>query len=100
MEIKKNSFHEVEDVATILGKSPEFVRSLCRNQKIRASKIGKRWVIPKTEVDKILMLDPGESSQKTNLIITKLEAENMSLQMQLNAVRTFLAGASTLLEIK
>lgn len=100
MENERYSIREIEDVATMLGKSPEFVRSLCRNQKIRATKMGKRWMIPQSEVDKIFLLDPNESSQKSNLIIGKLQAENKSLQMQLDAIRTFLTGATHLLELK
>lgn len=89
---------EIEEVANLMGQSNEYVRTQCRNQKIKASKIGKRWYIPQHEVDRLLMLNPNETFIKSELQIAKLVAENKAIRSQLEAVKSLLGSANHLLE--
>jgi excisionase family DNA binding protein len=88
---------EVEEVAALTGSSNDYIRGQCRSQKIKAIKFGKRWVIPQAEVDRILMINPTDSAAKTELSISKLQAENRALQMQLETIRTLLYSATKLI---
>lgn len=40
------------EAAEILGLSPDHVKKLCRDGKIKAKRIGKTWVIDKTSLIK------------------------------------------------
>lgn len=88
---------EVEEVAALLGRSNEYVRNQCRLKKIKSSKIGKRWMVPQQEVDRLLMQDTTETSSKTEIQIAKLIAENRAIKTQLEAVRSLLSGANCIL---
>lgn len=91
--------HEVEYVAELLAQTPEFIRSQCRAQKIRAVKVGKRWLIPQDEINRLLNVEPTSTSTRSELVITKLEAQNRELKSQLAAVKSFLTGATEVLGI-
>ncbi len=88
---------DVDYVAELLSQTPEFIRSQCRKGKINAQKMGKRWMIPQSELNRLLHIEPTSGSQKTELIITKLEAENRELRYQLTAIKSFLTGANSML---
>lgn len=88
---------DVEYVADLLSQSADFIRSQCRRGKIRATKIGKRWLIPQSEINRLLKIEPMNTSAKSELLITKLETENRELKFQLAAVRSLLSGASEVL---
>lgn len=88
---------DVDYVADLLSQTPEFIRSQCRNGKIKAQKIGKRWMISQTEINRLLQVEPMSSSTKNELIFTKLEIENRELKTQLAAIRSLLKGANEVL---
>lgn len=98
MPNEEKLLREIEEVAKIMGQSNEYIRSQCRNQKIKASKIGKRWYIPQHEVDRLLMLNPNETLTKSELQIVKLVAENKAIRSQLEAVKSLLGSANHLLD--
>lgn len=39
----------VEEAAKLWGLSPGYIKNLCAEEKIKAKKIGKTWVIDKTQ---------------------------------------------------
>lgn len=89
---------DVDEVAALLGQTNEYIRNLCRLRKIKASKIGKKWMVPQSEIDRILMIDPSEPSSKAEIIIAKLTAENKAIRAQLEAVKSLLGSANHLLD--
>jgi excisionase family DNA binding protein len=51
--LKKEAYNP-DEVAEILGKSVEMVRRYLREGHIKGSKLGRTWIIPKAEIDRIL----------------------------------------------
>lgn len=43
-----------EDVARVTGMSRESIAYLCRHGQIRGVRLGKRWLIPRRELERLL----------------------------------------------
>lgn len=87
----------VDEFATLLHRTPNLVRQWIREEKIKARKLGKSYSIPKSELDRLLLVDKSQATTTNEVLIARLQAENKSLHMQLDTVRTFLKGASSVL---
>jgi len=87
----------VEEFTTLSHMTPNLVRQWIREGKIKAKKLGKSYSIPRSELDRLLMVDKGQASATTEVLIAKLQAENQILKQQLTAARSFLKGAANVL---
>jgi len=55
--------YSVEEVCTLLGVSDKFVWRLCRQGKLPAVQIGRKWYIKRPELDQMLgIADPEQST--------------------------------------
>jgi len=89
--------YTVSEAAVLWKMTENLIRQNIRSNKIKAIKRGKNYFIPQSEIDRLLMVDSGDASMKIELKLVRLEAENRSLQMQLDAVKSFLKGASSII---
>jgi excisionase family DNA binding protein len=87
----------VEEFAALSHMTENLVRQWIREEKIKAKKLGKSYSIPRSELDRLLMVDKGQATSTHEVIIAKLQAENKTLKMQLDTVKTFLKGASSVI---
>ena len=55
--IDGDKMYQVDEVAQILGITPFTVRKWLREGKIKGKKIGRPWMIPKAEVQRLLSLE-------------------------------------------
>jgi len=46
----KEKYYSPEEVAEIMNIRPETVRELCRKDKLKAIKIGRKWRIPESSI--------------------------------------------------
>jgi excisionase family DNA binding protein len=87
----------VDEFATLSHMTENLVRQWIREGKIKAKKLGKSYSIPRSELDRLLMVDKGQASATTEVMIAKLQAENQILKQQLTAARSFLKTAASVI---
>ena len=58
--VERKEAYRVEDIALLLGISVYTIRKWLREGKIKARKIGKLWLVPRAEIEKLLTVDDGE----------------------------------------
>lgn len=88
----------VDELAEATGMTANHIRQQIREEKIRAEKRGKSYYIGPEEWARILQVDSKSESLKRELLIAQLQMEKRTLSMQLDAVRSFLRGASDVLK--
>ena len=81
--------YKVNEVAEILGKSPNSIRTAIQKKKIKKSGMcGKKILIPKSEVDRLLGIATDDESLKKDLEIERLKGRVKSLETQLQAFKS------------
>jgi len=51
--IKTEKTYTVKEASELLGVSDRAIQYWCKNGKIRATRIGKKWLIPESEIEKM-----------------------------------------------
>lgn len=87
--------YNVEEASEILRVSEQSLRRLIRSKTIKASKIGKRYLIPISELDKIILGTNSNSAFHNKEIaylneIEKLKLMNKEYEKKLEIMRSLL----------
>ena len=96
MNIEK-SLYNVKDYAEISGIPEQSVTRMIRNGKLKAQMISGRYKIPRSEIEKLLMVDSKTSTMAHFETTRELEIENKALRTQLELLKNILNSASTVL---
>lgn len=87
--MNKQLTYKVNEVAEMVGKSPDTIREQIRLGNIKTTgKCGKNYLIPKREVDRILGIETDDESLKKDLEIAKLKGQITTLETKLQAFKS------------
>lgn len=94
--LEKN-LYTVAEYAQIAEINEQSVTRMIRNGKIKAQMVGKMYRIPRSEIDKLLMVDGKTSTLRHFETTRELEIENRALRTQLELLKNILSSASNVL---
>jgi excisionase family DNA binding protein len=95
--IEEKNLYNVKDYAEISGIPEQSVTRMIRNGKLKAQMISGRYKIPRSEIEKLLMID-GKTASLSHFETTReLEIENKALRTQLELLKNILGSASNIL---
>lgn len=98
--MNKQLTYKVNEVAEMLGKSPDTIREQIRLGNIKTTgKCGKNYLIPKREVDRLLGIETDDESLKKDLEIAKLKGQIKSLETQLQAFKSIAISLNNIIGI-
>ena len=98
--MNKQLTYKVNEVAEMVGKSPDTIREQIRLGNIKTTgKCGKNYLIPKREVDRLLGIETDDESLKKDLEIEKLKGQIKSLETQLQAFKSIAISLNNIIGI-
>lgn len=96
-EVARKYMREVEELSSLSGISENLIRYRLRENIYKGERVGKRWMIPEAEFNRILGVDKGSSDFNKEMRMRELESRNKELEMKLNTLNTLLSTASNII---
>lgn len=87
----------VEELASLSGISENLIRTRLRQGMYKGERVGKIWMLPEVEFNRILGVDKGSSDFGKEMRLRELESRNKELEMKLNTLNTLLSTASNII---
>lgn len=97
MNYEEKNLYNVSDYAEIAGLPEQSVTRMIRQGKLKAQLVGRRYKIPRSEIEKLLMMDNKASTMAHFETTRELEIENKALKAQLELLKSILNSANNLL---
>lgn len=96
--IEKRDWVIGTEFAEATGTTPGYVGEEIRAGNIKATKCGKTWRIPKTEINRKLGIEINEDSYKKELYIKDLESKIKEYEVKFNTMENLLKSAASVLD--
>lgn len=88
----------VEELSSLSGISENLIRKRLREGIYKGERVGKEWMIPENEFNKILGIDKNTSDWTKESRLRELESENKALHLKLNTLETLLSSSMNILQ--
>lgn len=91
--------YKTAEVAMMIDKPVTTVTNEIRKGHIKATKVGKEYLIEKREIDRYLGIETNDESLKKDLKIKELEVKIKSYEIQMQALKGIIGSLESVMDM-
>lgn len=91
--------YKTTEVAGMMNKPVTTITNEIRKGNIKATKVGKEYLIEKREIDRYLGIETNDESLKKDLKIKELEGKIKSYEIQMQAVKGIVGSLESVIDM-